>query len=112
MNKPIGSVTNGVGTSTQGASRPCGCDAWTGADYCDRFVPDSMHVDEVTSASGAGVARTSSGLYVDEVTDEVLCPEHAGPLAWSARKVNLYSLALRLAGEVDRPIPVPSERAA
>lgn len=72
-------------------NKPTGCDYWTGrlneGGYCDRWVPDSM--------------------VVDEVTDEAFCPEHAGPLAWSARQVNLYSLALRFAGEVDRPIPVP-----
>lgn len=73
-------------------NKPIGCDAWTGANYCDRFVPDSMHLDEVT--------------------DEVLCPEHAGPLGWSARLVNLYSLALKVAGKVDRPVPVPVRQPA
>jgi hypothetical protein len=69
-----------------------GCDKWTGARYCDRWVPGSLHFDEVS--------------------DEMFCPEHAGPLAWSARQVNLYSLALRVAGEVDRPIPVPAQQPA
>lgn len=66
------------------------CDHWTGSRYCGADAP-----------------------LLDEVTDEFFCLEHAGPLGWPARDVNLYSLALKAAGRVDRPIPVPQlERAA
>lgn len=52
-----------------------GCDQWLGGRYCE--VQDAP--------------------YVDDVQDERFCYRHAGPLAWDARDVNLYSLALRVA---------------
>jgi hypothetical protein len=51
----------------------------------------------------------------DEVSGTRFCEQHAGPLAWDARQINLYSAALRIAGYLDQPIPVPgagTERAA
>lgn len=69
-----------------------GCDTWLGGGYCDTYLPDRM--------------------LVDEVTDEVFCPDHAGPLAWSARGVNMYSLALRVAGELDVPYVLPPDPSA
>ena len=54
--------------------------------------------------------------YTDEVSGEVFCAEHAGPLAWPDRMVNLYSAALRIGAYCDAPIRVPGvaseERAA
>ena len=67
------------------------CDHWDGARYCE--------------------ADTS---FTDEVTEESFCHAHAGPLAWPACTVNVYSAALRMAGHYDKalPLPVVSERAA
>jgi hypothetical protein len=55
-----------------------GCDEWTGSRYC-----------------GADAS------FTDEVDDRRYCLEHAGPLAWDARDVNLYSLALFVAGKAN-----------
>lgn len=63
-----------------------GCDYWTGSRYCEA-KPDS---------------------FFDEVTDEVLCAEHAGPLAWSDRDVNGVSLGLLLSGWIDLPYVLPA----
>lgn len=57
-------------------ARARGCDHWFGSSYCGE-----PHV------------------VVDEVDDSIYCQLHAGPLAWSARDVNLYSLALRVAAK-------------
>lgn len=48
----------------------------------------------------------------DEVSGEVFCAEHAGPLAWSDHDVDMYSLALRVCGEVDKPYDGVLGRAA
>lgn len=48
----------------------------------------------------------------DEVTDALFCEQHAGPLAWSDHDVDAYSLALKLAGMHDAPLPLPKIKAA
>jgi hypothetical protein len=52
----------------------------------------------------------------DEVSGTRFCEAHAGPLAWTDRLINVYSLALRLGGYYDFPVKVPGplnvERAA
>lgn len=65
-------------------SAPLGCDMWLGGRYCEADAP-----------------------HVDEVTELRYCAEHAGPLAWSARLVNLYSAALRIGAYTDMPVRVP-----
>lgn len=61
-----------------------GCDHWDGGHYCGDFSP-----------------------HVDEVTDERFCHQHAGPLAWSDRLVNLYSAALRIGAYTGMAVPIP-----
>jgi hypothetical protein len=34
-------------------------------------------------------------VVTDEVTEELFCEAHAGPLGWDAKHINLYSLALK-----------------
>ncbi len=41
----------------------------------------------------------------DEVTDARFCEQHAGPLAWSVCKVNAYTIAVRVSGHLDVPVP-------
>lgn len=65
---------------------PFGCDYWTGARYCEE-----------------------STRYTDEVSDLVFCPAHAGPLAWQAYDINLYSLALLVSAEFDVLYEMPAE---
>jgi hypothetical protein len=62
------------------------CDEWTGSRYCGALA-----------------------LHLDEVDDRRYCLEHAGPLAWSARDVNLYSLALFVAGKANVNYLMPAE---
>lgn len=69
--------------------RARGCDHWTGAYYC-------------------GEAHT----VTDEVTDEVFCPQHAGPLAWDDRHVNLYSLALKTSAQLGVVYQMPEALAS
>ena len=64
------------------------CSYWNGGGYCDD--PDSP--------------------YVDEVAELRFCEQHAGPLSMSAHDVDVYSLALRIAGEYDVAIPLPKVR--
>lgn len=45
--------------------------------------------------------------FIDEVSGTIFCAAHAGPLRWSAHDVDAYSLALRIAGEYDVPLPLP-----
>lgn len=59
-----------------------GCDGAAGGSRCGRYAPHS-----------------------DEVTGEVFCAEHAGPLAWSDCKVNAYTIAVRVSGHLDQPLP-------
>ena len=47
--------------------------------------------------------------YIDEVSGEVFCAEHAGPLAWDAATVDRYSLALRLGAYYDFEVKIPAE---
>lgn len=63
-----------------------GCDEWLGSRYCGASAP-----------------------HVDEVTDETFCLEHAGPLAWSAHDVDLYGLALKVAGKARVIYLMPDE---
>jgi len=46
--------------------------------------------------------------FRDEISGTKFCRLHAGAQAMSDRDINLYSLALRVAGAVDRPIPIPA----
>lgn len=50
----------------------------------------------------------AEGTYVDEVSGTRFCAVHAGPLAWDGHDVDCYSLALRLAGLHDAPLPLPN----
>lgn len=77
------------------AMRPMqGCDGWVTQDARGWFCADAP------------------ASFTDEVTGEAFCRDHAGPLAWSNRDVNLYSAALRIGGYLDRPVALPGMRAA
>jgi hypothetical protein len=65
---------------------PKGCDEWMGGKHCGAAAP-----------------------FTDEVDDRRYCLGHAGPLAWSARDVNLYSLALFVAGKANVHYLMPAE---
>lgn len=65
-------------------SAPLGCDQWLASRYCEADAP-----------------------HVDEVSELRFCAEHAGPLSWSTRLVNLYSAALRIGAYTDMPVKVP-----
>ena len=54
----------------------------------------------------------AEGTHQDEVSGTRFCAEHAGPLAWSSHDVDAYSLALKLAGMHDAPLPLPRIRSA
>lgn len=49
----------------------------------------------------------SDGTHQDEVSGTWFCAEHAGPLRWSDHDLDAYSLALKLAGMHDAPLPLP-----
>lgn len=72
-----------------------------------------------------------AGTYVDEVTGNDFCIQHAGPLSalgaadgrgggsdlsnpwrWSEHDIDLYSAALRICGEIDVACPLPQMRVA
>jgi len=70
-------------------SNPRGCDEWLGSRYCE-----------------------APATHVDEVTDQIYCEQHAGPLAWPDRYINLYSLALVTCGYMGMPYHMPAALAA
>lgn len=57
---------------------------------------------------GSCALCVAEGTYVDEVSGTRFCAVHAGPLAWDGHDVDCYSLALRLAGLHDQPLPLPN----
>lgn len=69
-----------------------------------------MRPDWMTPERCAVCARIGE-FWIDEVSGTVFCRDHAGPLAWSDRDVNLYSAALRIGGYLDRPVALPDVRA-
>lgn len=54
---------------------------------------------------GSCALCVNEGEYQDEVSGTLFCAEHAGPLAWSACKVNAYTIAVRVSGHLDVPVP-------
>jgi hypothetical protein len=63
-----------------------GCDKWTGARYCD-----------------------ADPRFEDEITGQRFCQLHAGPLAWDDHTISMYSMAVRIAGELGIPVRWRSE---